>query len=97
MENLHRLSKMLRNITDDVTLRTCHISLYIALCQHWIENGCKNPFNISRSKIMKLSRINSLATYHRVIQELINSKYIHYNPSYHPVKGSEVSLLDQPL
>ncbi|MBN8653924.1 MAG: hypothetical protein J0L67_21015 [Cytophagales bacterium] len=95
MENLNRLTRLLQRVTADVGLRACHISLYTALCQGWIENGCRNPFNISRRKIMKLARINSLATYHRIIHELINSKYIQYNPSYHPIKGSEVSLLDQ--
>ena len=97
MGQLHQLSQFLRRITADVNLRTCHISLYTVLCQVWLENGCKNPFNISRRKIMSLSRINSLATYHQVIRDLINHRYIHYNPSYHPVKGSEVSLIDPAL
>jgi hypothetical protein len=42
---------------------------------------------------MKLARINSKATYHRVIHELTSYGYIRYSPSYHPVKGSEVSLI----
>jgi hypothetical protein len=95
MENLHRVKILLKRVTADVGLRACHISLYTALCQGWIENDCKNPFNISRRKIMNLAKINSLATYHRVIHELISGRYIQYNPSYHPTKGSEVSLLDQ--
>jgi hypothetical protein len=95
MENLHRLNIFLKRITADGRFRACHISLYTTLCQFWIENGCKCPFNISRRRIMKLSRINSLATYHLVIHELIVNKYIQYNPSYHPTKGSEVSLLDE--
>ena len=97
MGQLHQLSQFLRRITADVNLRTCHISLYTVLCQVWLENGCKSPFNISRRKIMSLSRINSLATYHQVIRDLIIHRYIHYNPSYHPVKGSEVSLIDPTL
>lgn len=97
MGQLHQLSQFLRRITADVNLRTCHISLYTVLCRVWLENGCKSPFNISRRKIMSLSRINSLATYHQVIRDLIVHRYIHYNPSYHPVKGSEVSLIDPAL
>ena len=97
MGQLHQLSQFLRRVTADVNLRTCHISLYTVLCQMWLENGCKCPFNISRRKVMSLSRINSLATYHQVIRDLIIHGYIHYNPSYHPVKGSEVSLIDPAL
>lgn len=43
---------------------------------------------------MKLAKIHSKATYHRVIQELARYGYILYNPSYHPVRGSEVSLIE---
>ena len=94
MDHLNQLSTFLQRVTSDIHLRACHISLYTVLCQVWLENGCKNPINISRRKVMKLSRINSLSTYHRVIRELICYKYILYNPSYHPVKGSEISLLE---
>ena len=94
MDNLNHLSILLRRLTADVHLRPCHISLYTALCQTWLENGCKNPFNISRRRVMKLARISSLATYHKVIRELTSYKYILYKPSFHPLKGSEVSLLE---
>jgi len=43
---------------------------------------------------MSLSRIHSLTTYHQVIRDLIVHRYILYSPSYHPVKGSEVSLIE---
>jgi hypothetical protein len=42
---------------------------------------------------MKLAKIHSKATYHKVIHELVSHGYILYNPSYHPAIGSEVSLL----
>ena len=94
MNNLNQLSVFLQRVTADINLRSSHISLYTVLCQAWLKNGCKNPFNISRRQVMNLSRIKSLATYHRIIRELICYKYIHYSPSYHPVKGSEISLLE---
>jgi hypothetical protein len=94
MDHLNQLSILLQRLTADVHLRPCHISLYTVLCQTWLENGCKNPFNISRRRGMKLARISSLATYHKVIRELAGYKYILYNPSFHPVRGSEVSLLE---
>jgi hypothetical protein len=93
MDNLYQLSVFLRRVTSDIQLRSCHISLYTVLCQAWINNGCRSPFNISRRKVMKLAKIHSKATYHRVMDELITHGYILYNPSYHPANGSEVFLL----
>lgn len=94
MDNLHQLSNYLQRITSDSCLTSYHISLYAVLCQKWIDNGCKNPLSISRTKVMKLARINSKATYHKVIYELIRLRYILYRPSYHPAKGSQISLLE---
>jgi hypothetical protein len=93
MNSLYQLSSFLQRVTSNVHLRASHISLYAVLCKGWIDNGCKSPFRITRSKVMKLARINSKATYHRVIRELTSHGYILYSPSYHPVKGSEVSLI----
>jgi len=41
---------------------------------------------------MKLSRIKSTATYHKVLRELQAFGYIEYVPSYDPYKGSQVWL-----
>ncbi len=41
---------------------------------------------------MRLSHIHSIATYHKVIKELHAFGYINYKPSYHPKKGSTISL-----
>jgi hypothetical protein len=95
MDNLSRLSNFLQRVMSDVQLRASHISVYAALCQAWINSGCKDSFSISRSRVMKLARISSKATYHKVIHKLIRCGYILYQPSYHPVKGSEVSLVER--
>lgn len=95
MDNLHQLNSFLRGAMSDITLRPSHISLYTVLCQTWINNGCKNPFTISRSKVMKSARIHSQSTYHKIIHKLVSHGYILYSPSYHPVNGTEVSLLEK--
>lgn len=41
---------------------------------------------------MSLSHIRSIATYHKVIKELHAFGYIIYKPSFHPRKGSTISL-----
>ena len=43
---------------------------------------------------MKLSKIGSKSTYHRVVRELNHWKYIVYMPSKNPFKGSAVKLFN---
>jgi hypothetical protein len=42
---------------------------------------------------MAASRIQSRATYHKVMKDLQAFGYLEYAPSYHPVKGSSVRLV----
>lgn len=94
MGNANRIFKLMKAITADNSFKVYHVSLFAALCHCWMENEFKEGFNISRSRLMKLSKINSLNTYHKVINELTQGKYITYTPSFHPGKGSKVSILD---
>lgn len=50
-------------------------------------------YNVSRSKLMMLSRIQSKTIYHKTISELASMGYVRYHPSYHPTERSKVSLL----
>lgn len=73
---------------------TCwHLTLYIAIFYLWQTDGIGHTVQISRKKLMELSRINSIATYHKCIRQLVLYGYIDYTPSYHPMHGSLVRLL----
>jgi hypothetical protein len=65
----------------------------MALYYQWQANGFRNPFNISRRNLMELSKINSFATYHKYISELVNFECINYTPSYHPGLGTLVKII----
>ena len=52
-----------------------------------------NPFPVSRRELMKYSAIHSIATYHRCIKELVAYNFIIYQPSFHPDKRSQITLL----
>jgi hypothetical protein len=80
-------------ILSDKMVSVWHIATYMALLHLWQQNNKINPFSISRRKVMSLARIKSSATYHKYIQELIQLGYIRYEPSYHPVSGSSVVLI----
>ncbi len=78
--------------SDDERLNPTHVSLYLALFLFWNLNRFKNPISISRSEIMKVSKIGSNATYHRCITDLHKWNYLEYIPSYNPFKGSMVNM-----
>jgi hypothetical protein len=77
----------------DERINVWHISAYTAIIQLWYKGGFTNPVFITRKKIMELSHIGSIATYHKCIRELEHYGYIRYEPSYHPLVGSKISLL----
>ena len=72
----------------DPRIRVWHLALYLALVGHWEMLGFKNPFYITRRKLMALSHIGSVPTYHKYLKELIAFGYIGYQSSFHPVLGS---------
>ena len=93
MNRAEQLSNFLLRATSDSTLSAIHISLCAALCSSWIASGFNNPFDISRKRLMNAARIKSKSTYHKIIKDLVDLKYLDYRPSFHPMRGSEVSLI----
>jgi hypothetical protein len=82
--------KQVKRIGADNRMLATHISLLSALFACWQQSGFKNPVAVTRKKLMAISRIASIATYHKCIRELDEFGYIRYQPSYHPIKGSLV-------
>jgi hypothetical protein len=80
-------------INDDPRIGITHICVYMALFQFFNLNGFQNPVNITRQKIMEVSKISGVATFHKCIKELHDYGYIEYVPSYNPMVGSRVFLL----
>lgn len=81
------------NIRDDNRLSSSHICLYFALLMVWQEKGFSNPFSISRKLLISISKIGSLATYHKAIKDLEKFGYIKYTPNFNSFIGSSVSLI----
>jgi len=69
-----------------------HVSLFAALCYCYLQAGCHQPFSVSRRRLMALSHIRSLHTYHRLMKELVTLGHIAYLPTYHPKIGSLVAF-----
>ncbi|UKJ09186.1 hypothetical protein [Solitalea lacus] len=88
-----QLSYFLKQLPRYNKLGTFHISLYAALLEVWKQQQYDASFRVSRRKLMQLSSIKSIATYHKCLKELIALGFIDYQPSYHPKKASRISLL----
>jgi len=88
------MTAVLEKFSKDNRLNPTHISLYLALFQYWNLSRFSNPFSICREEIMKLSKIGSKVTYHKCIKELHHWRYLEYQPSHNPYKGSSIIMFN---
>ena len=93
MNYVSHLNTIFRRFSADPKLNPTHISLYMALFQFWNLSHFAAILYINREEIMKMSKIGSLATYHRCLKQLHQGKYIVYLPSHNPFKGSQIKFL----
>lgn len=94
MNYIKHLTVFFHKSSEDYSLNATHISLYMALFQFWNLNRFNNPISIARNDVMQISKIGSKSTYHKCMQELHCKKYIIYEPSCNPLKGSVVRMID---
>lgn len=91
---IKHLNKVLALFAKDNRLNPSHISLYLALFQIWNEYHFKPDFYINRSEVMDISKLGSKSTYHRCIKQLSHWKYILYEPSHNPFRGSKIKMFN---
>lgn len=82
---------------EDGQLTVWHLSILIAILRLGYMQGQRRRIKVSRSKIMELSHVNTLPTYHKYFKQLQDLGYIKYTPSYHPGYKSEVKLYKRRL
>lgn len=92
MNYIAHLTGFYDKILQDDRISSTHISLYMALFQFWNDQRFRKSIIIHRSEIMDLSKIRSVATYHKGMRELHQYGYIIYEPSYNPFAGSRVTM-----
>ncbi|MCL8537632.1 hypothetical protein M9991_12235 [Chryseobacterium gallinarum] len=77
----------------DPRLNVWHVALLYALVHlAYMQGECK-VIRVSRSRLMAVSHINTLPTYHKYFKQLQDFGYIKYTPSYHPGYRSTVEFL----
>jgi len=92
MNYIKRLTYFFDRSAADPDFTPTHLSLFMALFQLWNQSRFSPTIQIVRDDVMRLSKINSKATYHKAMGYLHKRRYIDYEPSYNPFKGSRISF-----
>jgi hypothetical protein len=92
MKSIPALIEFFIAIREDSRISPVHISLFMAIMQHWNEHDCKSPISVFSKDLMQLAKISGVATYHRTIKELHEYGYIKYQPSYNHFTGSLIFI-----
>jgi len=82
---------------EDPRLNVWHLALLVAILQLGFKQGQSKMIKVSRSRLMLLSHINTLPTFHKYFKQLQNFGYVKYKPSYHPDYRSEIELHQERL
>lgn len=83
-------------LENDNKLNVWHQALMNAILHIACLQKQEKVIRVSRRKLMALSHIATIPTYHKYFRELQDMGYIVYRPSYHPGYRSEVELMIQP-
>ena len=92
MNYIKHLNAALHRFYGDNRLHTGHISLYMALFFYWNLHHFTAEFYANRIEIMKMAKIGSRSTYHRLIKELSEWEYIEYLPTQNPTQKTMVRM-----
>ena len=90
---IEHLNTFIKRIQNDDQLTGNHISLYLALFSIWNYNFFRNPFKVSRKKLLNISHIGSCHTYSKCIKDLVSQGYIEYFPAKIKGQFSAASIL----
>jgi uracil-DNA glycosylase len=80
-------------LENDARLNVWHFTLLTAILLLGARQRQSKVINVSRSRLMAISRIQTLPTYHKYFKELQELGIIKYTPSYHPGYRSKVEIL----
>ena len=92
MNYIKHLNTVFVEIYGDERLVPGHISLYLALFFYWNLYRFPKDFPVNRRELMKMGKIGSKSTYHRLLKQLDQMGYITYTPSHSPARCSRVGL-----
>lgn len=85
---------MIGRAACDGQLTPWHIALLTGIL--FFSGGCDEMgfFQVSRKKLKSFSKIRANATYHKCLSDLVQMGYVEYLPSYDPLLGSRMKLVN---
>jgi hypothetical protein len=89
-----KFNQVVHLINLDNRVTSTEMALLYGLIVFYVRGKFHSNFQVSRSGLMRISKISSTRTYHKSINNLIKLGYIEYHPSYHPKLGSMVSWIN---
>lgn len=92
MNYIQHLNSVFPDFYEDDRMHYGHIGLYMALFFYWNLHRFPEEFYANRKELMKMAKIGSKSTYHRLLGELHDWGYILYRPSHSPHELSMVGL-----
>lgn len=92
MNYIKHLNAALHEFYKDSRLHTGHISLYLALFFYWNLHHFPDAFYANRIELMKMAKIGSRSTYHRLVKDLAEWEYIQYLPTQSPNQKTMVKM-----
>lgn len=94
MENSGVLYGFMETVREDPRIGPSHISLFMAILYYSKIQGCQMPVSIYSRELMRQAKISGMATYLKCMRDLNELGYIRYIPSYNPILGSLVYVLN---
>jgi hypothetical protein len=85
--------ELIEQIDGDSRLHPLHIALLLALLYYKGDSPPTEFFNASRKKLMLVSHIRNIVSYHKYLSQLVQYGYVEYIPSWHPKKGSQFRFI----
>lgn len=92
MNYIQHLNATLVDFYGDARLSYGHVSLYMALFFYWNLHLFPDEFYANRTELMKMAKIGSKSTYHRLLKELQEFGHLDYRPAKSPHELSMVAL-----
>jgi len=86
------LNAAFEKFNEDERIKQGHITLYLAFFQKWNREFFKKTITVNRTSIMERAKFKSKTTYHNYLKDLNDWGYLNYFPSFHPARGSKISL-----
>ena len=94
MNYIKHLNQWMELVSIDDRLSSHHVSIYLALFQLWNKSRFPQKIFLCRNEVMQISKIGSSKTYYKCLHALHDYGYIKYYPSFNPMKGSAITLID---